>query len=106
MRQLPAVTIRHEITQRILQVGAHVAAQASIPQQDGFVRARTQQCVVDTGFAEFVDDHCGVAAFRSVEKMLHQRGLAGAQEPGHDRDRNARTAFMPQPPAETARLWR
>ena len=50
--------------------------------------------------AEFVDDDRGALPSGVVEEAPHQRGLAGAEESGDDRHRNARAACALLPPAE------
>ena len=52
--------------------------------------------------AEFVDHNRGVGALRRRQEIADQRGLAGAEKAGDDRDRNARAALTPLPPAERA----
>ena len=88
--------------QRVLQIGAGVAAQAAVAEQRHLVAALAQQRVVDALRAELVDDQRGAFAFRRLQEPPHQRRLAGAEKSGDDRHRQPRSALALLPPAELA----
>jgi hypothetical protein len=92
----------HHPAQRLLQVRAGDAAQAAVPQQHGFVGARSHECIVDAGRPEFIDDNRGALPFRRCQKALEQRGLSGAEKPGDYGDRQPRPTLALEPAAELA----
>ena len=75
--------------QRVLQIGAGVAAQAAVAEQRHLVAALAQQRVVDALGAELVDDQRGALPFGRVQKPPHQRCLPRAEKSGDDRHRQA-----------------
>ena len=102
-RHHAARPVGEQRAQRLLQVAAHRAAQATITEQHGRVARRAQQRVVDADFAVFVDDERGVGALGGIEQRADQRRLAGAEKAGDDRDRQARAARPPLRRPERAR---
>jgi hypothetical protein len=102
VRHLAALTVHHEPPQGLLQIGASDAAHASISKQDRFVRARSDQHVVDAGRAEFVDDDHSPLSFRRIQKTLEKRGLSGAKKPSDHGNRQARPAFALEPASEAS----
>ncbi len=103
MRNDAALAVDHHAVQRHLQVGAEIAAQAAVAEQHGLLAAVAQQRIVDAGLAELVDQDGGAAALRRLQKMLHQRGLAGAEKSGDDGHRNPRAALALEPAPEAPR---
>jgi len=93
-----------EIAQRVLQVGAGVAAQATVAEQRDIVGRGAHERIVDADAAELVDDDRGARALGGGEKAAHQRGLAGAEEAGDHGHRNARAARALEPAPEPACL--
>jgi hypothetical protein len=78
-----------DIAQRLLQIGAHGAAQATVVQQRHALGGSFQQLVVDRLLAELVHDDGGIVHPRMAQKLLQQRGLAAAKEAGDDADGDA-----------------
>jgi hypothetical protein len=77
---------REEIAQRLLQVGAHRAADAAVGHQGDVFRSHRHDVVVDADLADFVDhDRCAVHA-RMAQQFRDERRLAGAEEAGDQRD--------------------
>ncbi len=99
-RHRTAGAVGEQGAQGLLQIGAHVAAQAAIAEQDRDVAARPQQRLVDADLAELVDDDRGVGPFGAGEERPDQRRLAGAEKAGHRDDRQARPARAALAPAE------
>ncbi len=106
MRDFAAVAVGHQPPQRVLQIGAGVAAQAAVAEQRHLVAALAQQRVVDALGAELVDDQRGALAFRRFQKPPHQRRFPRAEESGDDRHRQPRAAFALLPPAEATGFGR
>src|SRR5262249_13939396 len=104
MRHTSLRPFGNEGAQRILQVRARVAAQATMAEERDLVAALSQQRIVDGNAAELVDHHGGGFAFRSFQKMTQQRRLAGAEKARDDGDRNARAAHALAPPSEWSRF--
>ena len=104
-RHRAALALGDQAAQRDLQVGAGVAAEAAVAEQRDLVGAVAHQRVVDADAAELVDDDGGAFALRRRQEAAHQRGLAGAEEAGDDRHRNARAAraLLPRPNGPASR---
>ena len=104
LRHVALRPLGHEIAQRVLQVGAGVAAEAAVAEQRHLVARAAHQRIVDADAAELVDDDGGAGAFRRRQEATHQRGLAGAEEAGDHGHRNARAAGALEPSPEPAGL--
>ena len=105
-RHRAARALGHQAAQRHLQVGAGIAAEAAVAEQRDLVGAVADERVVDADGAVLVDHDRGVAALRRRQEAAHQRGLAGAEKAGDDRDRDARPARALEPSPERAGLAR
>jgi hypothetical protein len=103
---LAVLALEDQMAQRDLQIGPCRAANAAVTEQHRFFTGATHQRVVDADGAELVDDDRGAVPLRRCEKALQQRGLAGAEKAGDDRDRNARAARAFEPASEWPRLAR
>src|SRR5215207_5266606 len=90
MRNDAAVAVGNEAAQRDLQVRAGGAAEATVAEQHGLVGAVAQQGVVQADGAEFIHDHGGAVALRTLQKSAYQSGLSGAEESGDHDDGDAR----------------
>src|SRR5262249_9085280 len=101
-RQRALRALGHEIAERVLQVGAGIAAQAAIAEQRDIVGRGAHERIVDPDAAELVDDDRGARALGGREKTTHQRGLAGAEEARDHGHRNARAARAFEPAPEPA----
>jgi hypothetical protein len=86
----------------LLQIGARDATQAAIAEQDGLVRARSHEGVVDPGCAEFIDDDSGTVALRRIKETLEKRCLSRTEKTGEYNDGNARPAFARDSAAEAS----
>ena len=102
LRQRALRAFGDEIAQRVLQVGAHVAAQAAVAEQRDVVARGAHQRVVDADAAELVDDDRGAFALGACEKAAQQRRFAGAEKAGQDGDRNLCAACVLEPAPEGA----
>src|SRR5260370_5369213 len=102
MRDDAALAVRDQAAQRYRKIGTDIAAEAAVAEERNIVARAAQQRIVDAGFAEFVDDDRRAGALRTPEKMAHQRGLSGAEEPSHHRDRHPGAAFAFEPAPERA----
>ncbi len=105
-RHRAALAIEHELTQRLLQIGAGDAAQAAVADEHGLLGGVAHQRVVDADGAEFVDDDGGAGAFGRLQKAADQRRLAGAEKAGDDGHRNLGAALAFEPAPERACLAR
>src|SRR5262249_52523593 len=65
---VPCRALGDEIAQRVLQVGAGVAAQAAVAEQRDIVARGAHERIVDADAAELVDDHRGARALGGGEK--------------------------------------
>jgi hypothetical protein len=88
--------------QRILEIGARIAAQAAIAKKGHLVSAAAQEGVIDASAAEFIDDDRGARAWRRGQKTANQRRLSGAEKAGDNGHRDARAARAFEPPPERA----
>jgi hypothetical protein len=88
IRDLSDPAPREQVAQGLLQVGAHRAADATVGQQRDVLGRHGDQLMVDADLADFVDHHCCVAHVGVAHQAGQQRGLAAAQEPRDQRDRN------------------
>ena len=77
-----------EIDQRIGEFAAHGAAETAIRELDHGVARGFDQKMIDTDFAEFVDDHGGVGHVRVFEQPVEHGRFARTEKTGEDRDRN------------------
>ena len=84
----PVVEIAQQRLQRVHQIAAHGAAQATRLQQHHVVADIFDQQVIERDVAEFVDDDGGIAQRRVLEQAVEQRGLAGAEKAGEHGERN------------------
>ena len=81
--------------QRADQVAAHGAADAAIVHFEQFFISIDDQVIVDADFAKLVDDDGIAMAMVFRQDAVQQRGLAGTEVSGQDRDRNAHTGRDP-----------
>ena len=81
MRDLAALAVGDQPAQRVLQVGAGVAAQAAVAEQRDLVAAVAQQRVVDADRAELVDDQRGAAPSGVVEERRTSVVLPAPRKP-------------------------
>ena len=102
LRQLALVALGDEAAQRDLQIGAGVAAEATVAEERDLIGAGAQQRVVDTDTAELVDHDRRAFAFRRLQKAPHQGGLSRAEEAADDGNRDARAARSLEPASELA----
>ena len=79
--------LREQLAQRLLQVGAHGAAEAAVREERDVLGGRGDESVVDADLAEFVDHHRDPVHARVREEPPDQRRLAAAEETGDDGDR-------------------
>ena len=93
-RKLAPLAPKIQALERFLQRVAECAADASGIEQDHTVLASAvDQHVIESHFAELVDDDRGVRERRIAQQVREQRGLAAAQVPGqhvHGRRRHLR----------------
>ncbi len=82
------VEIAQKLLQRVDQIAAQRAAQATALQQDDAVADFAHQQVVEADIAEFIDDDGGLGERRVADQAVEQRGLAGAEEAGQHIERN------------------
>ncbi len=72
--------------QGVDEVTADGAAEAARRQFDNRLVALFDKQVIDADFAEFIDDDAGVGEEGILEQRIEQRGLAGPEKAGDDRD--------------------
>ena len=89
-RDAPGLHAVDQIGQRIDEVAADRAAQASVRELDDAVGRLLDEQVVDGDVAELVDDDGGVGEGRVLQQAVEQRRLAGAEEAGQDRNGDRR----------------
>ena len=77
----------HEAGQHPDEVAAHRAADASVVHLEDFLVGADDEVVVDSHFAELVDDDRIAPAMVLREYAVQERGLAGAEIAGEDGDR-------------------
>src|SRR5205807_1257181 len=82
------VEVAQQLFERVDEVAAQGAAQATALQQYDAVADRFDQQMVEADFAEFVDDHRGFGERRVAEQAVEQGGLASAEEAGEHRQGN------------------
>ena len=82
---------RQQAVQGADQVAAHRAADAAVVHLEQLFVGVQDEVVVDADFAELVDDHCITMTMVFRQDAVKQRGFAGAQIAGKNRDRDART---------------
>ena len=92
--------ISEQSPQRLLQIGADVAAQAAIAEQHRHLAARPQKRIVDADFAVLVDHDRRVGPFGLVEQRADQGRLPRTQKAGDRDDRKPRSARSALPPSE------
>jgi hypothetical protein len=81
------VEIAGETLQRLDEVAAHGAAQASRGQQhDAFIDLLHQQ-VIETDLAELVDDDGSIGEPGVAQQAIEESGLAGAEKAGQHAQR-------------------
>jgi hypothetical protein len=79
--------LREQLAQRLLQIGAHGAAEAAVREQRDVLGGRSDERIVDADFAELVDHHRDPVHARMREQPPDQRRLAAAEEARDDRHR-------------------
>ncbi len=84
------IEIAQELLQRGHEIAAQVAAQAAARQHHHVAVDLLDQQMVERDVAEFVDDDGGVAQIRVAQQPVQQRGLAGAEKAGEQRQRDRR----------------
>ena len=82
-----------EPLQRPHQVALHAAANAAGVEHDQALVDLLHQVVVDADRTELVDQHRAAVHLRLAQQVVEQRGLAGAEEAGEERHRDAAVGF-------------
>ena len=99
-RDRAARPVGEQPPQRLLQIGADIAAQAAIAEQHRHIAARPQKRIVDADFAVLVDHDGRVGPFGLIEQRADQGGLPRTQKAGDRDDREPRSARPPLSPTE------
>ncbi len=80
------VEVAQKLLQRVDQVATKRTTQTTALKQDDTVANLPNQQVVEADFAEFIDDDGGLGQGRVTDQAVEQRGFAGAEEAGQDRE--------------------
>src|SRR6266702_4692825 len=70
------------------QITTHLATDATVVQFDDLVFSAHDKAAIDTDRAVLVDDHRIAPAMLLAQNAIEKRGLAGAEKPGENRNRD------------------
>ena len=85
---LAPVAAAEQLSERLREIAAQLAAQTAGRELDKTVVARLDELVIEADLAELVDDDGGARERGLAQQMAEQRRLAAAEEAGEHRDRD------------------
>src|SRR5207253_1743199 len=86
--KLAAIAAAEHVRERLGEIVADLAAQASGLQLDETVVARLNELVIEPDLAEFIDEDGGARELGPAQQMTQQGRLAAAEKAGQDRNRD------------------